>query len=435
MTSVLGRLTDAMSAAASTVREEELRPLAAPPSRRRGLARGRRRPARSSWRQSAWAAPVAAAAAVVLVIGLAVAASNGLSGSPQPAGLGRVPAAPHRFYIATGLTGQTVVFSTATGKVVATVPVPSLERTGWEVTPEVAAAANGTFYIAAFEHGRAGEQIFQFRLTGDGQVVRFARVPGGSLRRWWVADSLAASPDGSLVAVGAYYYRGDQSPSSTDRAPARSDQLVVIHTATGAQSIWRGGLPARGYQHFRLASLSWTADDHELAVLGEWCRVDSDPGGEGCPRSERLAQLRAIDPAGHGGGVLAGRLLLAQSFPLPYLAQALISPDGSVITAVLLRGQTGGMFQGNLSVEQISAATGRRLGVLYQRRLGATTGESGGMADPLTLVADPSGHGLILDGGICDPLCGDGFNGWLHAGRVIPLPPAGFAHREAGEAW
>ena len=57
--------------------------------------------------------------------------------------------------------------------------------------------------------------------------------------------------------------------------PQRSDQLVVIHTATGAQSIWRGGSPTRGYRYFRLASLSWTADGRELAVLGEWCRVAS----------------------------------------------------------------------------------------------------------------------------------------------------------------
>ena len=68
MTDVLDRLTDAMSAAASTVREQDLRPLAAPerPWRRR--------------RQPAWAAPVAAAAAMVLVIGLAVAVAHGQIG-------------------------------------------------------------------------------------------------------------------------------------------------------------------------------------------------------------------------------------------------------------------------------------------------------------------------------------------------------------------
>jgi hypothetical protein len=434
MTSILDRLTDAMSAAASTVREEELRPLAVPERRRY-------RPAGGRWRQPAWAAPVAAAAAVLLVIGLAVSVSNGLFGTRRPAGPAHLPAAPHRFYLATDLgSGQTVVRSTATGKAVAVVPVPSLEVAGLPVSPALAAAGNGTFYLAAFERGSPGEQIYRFRLTAAGHVTGFARVPGGSLHPGWAADALAASPDGSLVAAGAYYYRDHQLNGQT-YGPNRSDQLVVIHTATGAQSIWRGGSPARGYRYFRVASLSWTGDGRELAVLGQWCRVAPVPGGEGCPRWERQAQVRAIDPAGRGGSVLGGRLLLAQSPRIPYLAQALISPDGSVITAVVLRGrivgnpQISGIFPEGLSVERISVAGGRQLSVLYRRRLGDTSSVSGPMADPLALIADATGRNLILNGGICNRHCTNEFNGWLHAGRLVPLPPGGFAHREAAEAW
>jgi hypothetical protein len=69
------------SAAASTVGDEELRPLVTP----------RRR------RQPAWAAPVAAAAAVTLVIGLAVSVLNGLFGTQRPAVPTHLPAAPRRF--------------------------------------------------------------------------------------------------------------------------------------------------------------------------------------------------------------------------------------------------------------------------------------------------------------------------------------------------
>ena len=76
MTDVLDRLTDAMSAAAGTVREQDLRPLTAPERPRRR----RHRPA--------WAVPVAAAAAVVLVIGLAVAMSHQLSGTSRHGGPG-----------------------------------------------------------------------------------------------------------------------------------------------------------------------------------------------------------------------------------------------------------------------------------------------------------------------------------------------------------
>ncbi len=421
MTNVLDRLTDAMSAAAGTIREEELRPLTAPERRPRRLA---------------WAAPVAAAAAVVLMIGLAVSVSNGLFGARQPAGPARLPAAPLRFYLATDLgSWKTSVRSTATGKAVAVVPVPSLALFG-SVAPALATAGDGTFFIAAFERGVRGEQIYRFRLTPAGQVTGFARVPGGTLRPGWAADALAVSPDGSRVAVGAYYYADHGS-----YGPQRSDHLVVINTATGAQGIWRGGSSAPGYRFFRVASLSWTGDIRELAVLGEWCKVTSDPGGEGCPRWERQAQLRAINPAGpRGGSVLAGRLMLRQA-PHSYLAQALASPDGSVITAMVLRGkivgnpEISGIYPQNMSVERISTATGHLLGVIYRRDLGDTSEVSGPMSDPLTLIADAGGRHLILDGGICNRGCTNEFNGWLRGGQLVPLRPAGFAHREASEAW
>lgn len=425
MTDVLDRLTDAMSAAAGTVREQDLRPLTAPERPRRR----RHRPA--------WAVPVAAAAVVVLVIGLAVAVSHQLFGTGQASGPGSLPAAPLRFYLATDLSlTKVVVRSTATGKVVAVVPVTPAESTGTSVAPALATGANGTFYVAAFERGVQGEQIYRFRLTATGHVTGLARVPGGALRPGWAADSLAASANGSRIAVGAYYY-----PTHVTPGPEQSDQVVVINSRTGAQRVWRGGSLAGGYDFFRVASLSWTSGPRELAVLGQWCRVaDLNPGGEECPGSQRQAELRAINPARPSGSVLDGRLLLRQA-PRTFLAQALVSPDGSVITAMVLRGhvvgnsQISGGFPANLSVEQVSAATGHRLGVIYRRYLGDTSSESGPMSDALTLIADATGSQLILNGGICNLHCSNEFNGWLDGGRLVPLRPAGFAYREAAEAW
>ena len=215
----------------------------------------------------------------------------------------------------------------------------------------------------------------------------------------------------------------------------------MINTHTGSQRTWRGGSLAGGYNFFRVASLSW-AGDRKLAVLGQWCQaVDPNPGGEGCSRWQRQAQLRAINPDGPGGrSVLDGRLLLRQA-PRTFLAQALASPDGSVITAMVLRGkingnpQISGIFPANLSVEQISATTGHPLGVIYRRYLGDTSMISGTESNPLTLIADATGSHLILYGGICGLHCNTEFNGWLDAGRLVPLLPTGFAHREAAEAW
>src|SRR5262249_22951225 len=161
-----------------------------------------------------------------------------------------------------------------------------------------------------------------------------------------------------------------------------------------------------------------------------WCKVDSNPGGEGCPRWERQAQLRVIKPARAGGSIPTGRLLLQQT-PRSYLAQALVSPDGSVITAMVLRGKIvgnpdiSGMDPRCMSGERISAATGHLLGVIYRRDLGDTSSVSGPMSDPLTLIADTAGSGLILDGGICNRHCSNEFNGWLHGATLVPLRPAG----------
>jgi hypothetical protein len=177
-------------------------------------------------------------------------------------------------------------------------------------------------------------------------------------------------------------------------------------------------------------------------VLGEWCRaVDPSPGGEGCSRWERRAELRAINPAGPGGGsVLDGRLLLRQA-PRTFLAQALVSPDGSVITAMVLRGKiignsqdTGG-FPANLSVEQVSATTGRRLGVIYRRYLGDTSVQSGLESNPLMLIADATGSHLIVYAGVCGRNCSNEFNGWLDGEQLVPLLPTGPAHLVDAEAW
>jgi len=258
-------------------------------------------------------------------------------------------------------------------------------------------------------------------------------VPGGALRPGWAADALAASANGSRIAVGAFYYATHVNPG-----PEQSDQVVVINTHTGSQRTWRGGSLAGGYNFFRVASLSW-AGDRKLAVLGQWCQaVDPNPGGEACSRWQRQAQLRAINPG--GGTVRDGRLLLRQA-PRTFLAQALVSPDGSTITAMVLHGkiignpQISGIFPANLSVEQVSAATGDRLGVIYRRYLGDTSIISGTESDPLMLIADATGSHLIVYGGICGLHCGNEFNGWLDGRRLVPLLPTGFAHREAAEAW
>jgi hypothetical protein len=134
-----------------------------------------------------------------------------------------------------------------------------------------------------------------------------------------------------------------------------------------------------------------------------------------------------------GGGTLdSGRLLLAQSPRFPYIVQALISPDGSTITAAVLTGpvKTAGLIRDMtpevVSVEQISLASGQQLRVLYRRDMGRTTTMS--IPAFVALSPDSAGQHWMLNIGV-----GAGVHGWIVDGRLAPLQPAN--GRIADEAW
>lgn len=424
MTRTEDRLADALDAAARAVPEESLRPLVAPQHRRPRLGR------------PGWLAPVAAAVGVALVIGLAVVVGWITGGHPGQTVA--MSAGVPRYYVQTGLDGgRPVIRSTVTGAVTSTVPVPTSDNApGYAIVS--AADASGTFFVAAYSPADRGERLYQFRLTRDGRVTGFSAVPGGRLASGeWAANTLAVSPDGSRIAVGMSF-TGPSGPCGGAGQRAcprrRPDYIMAISTPTGAKTVWRN---AAGAPHswFSVGSLSWTSDDRELVVLGEWCPTAA--ASEGCGPN-RLAEVRALDPASGGGSVYSGRLLLRQSARFPYPVQALISPDGATITAVVLRGRVVGNSQisggvpEDLSVVRFSVSAGQPLAVLYRHRLGDTS-EVNGAPHFLGLTQDASGEHLMLNIGLCVGHCTDGANGWIHDGRLIPLAPAD--GREADQAW
>jgi hypothetical protein len=403
MTRTEDRLTDALGATARALREDTLRPLAAPDRRRR---------------RPAWIAPVAAVASVLLVVGLGIAVTGQLPGSGQAGGAPAVAALP-RYYVEAGYSGTTVVRSTATGAVTARVPYP---RPNPELTglPTVAAARNGTFFLATLVRGSNQERIFQFRLTGSGKVSGFAQVPGSIISEAGTnVDAMASSPDGSQLAISVGLNGG------------QSDQITVINVATGAKSVWRGGMGGLGL--FTVASLSWTGNGRELVVLGQWCKTavfDNETCGSG---PGRTAEVWALDPASGGGQLDHGHLLLRQSARYPFIAQAVISPDGSMITSVVLTGPATGIVPRDVSVRQISVATKRQLGVLYRRRL-PVLDSSLRAPDFLALSQDGAGQHWMLSCGLgLKPPDREGFNGRIDGGQLMPLPPR--FGTEVSEAW
>ena len=185
------RLTDALAAAARAVPQADTPPAHRPARPATPVPPGSPRSPRrwaSSW-SWAWRWPWAAEWA-------------GPRRTSQPPAAG----AP-RYYVEDGLdTGQDprpVVRSTATGAVTSTVTVPIVKHITGYVTDAVASARNGLFFVAAFVPG-GGERVYQFRLTREGRVSGFSALPGGVLGRGqWEASTLAASPDGSRVAVSS----------------------------------------------------------------------------------------------------------------------------------------------------------------------------------------------------------------------------------------
>jgi hypothetical protein len=285
------------------------------------------------------------------------------------------------------------------------------------------------FFAAGVPPHGTRAQVYRFRVTSAGKVAGLTAVPGSQLAAGEAADALAAAPGGARVAVSIEVVE--------QHALAPPDRLIVIDTATGARTEWRGGTRGQA-RTFSVASLSWTGDGQRLAVAGQWC--PASPGSSSrtsvyCQDDwqHRVAEVWLVRPAAGGGLLSRGTLLLRQSAHYPYLAQAVISPDGRTLTAMVLTGPDGGgPMPSNLTIQQIAVPGGRPLGVLYRRHLNmGTTFETTVGPDPLSLTRESTGEHWIVIAGVIPAA-----NGWLYRGRLVPLAGIGNASTGPGvEAW
>jgi hypothetical protein len=410
MTRIEDRLRDALQTSAARVRDDRLRPLPAPEP---GAERQARR--RQAWR--AWLIPVAAAASVVLVIGLVLAVTRHPAPSQQPASQ---PATPSYFVriVGPGPSNRLEVQSAETGSVVATVSPPK-PSPGGAVDYEALAAApdDRTFYVEyeAVSANFAVKQIwiFSFSLTRSGSVTPLTMVKGGLLnnqpggQETW--GNLAVSPDGTKLAL---------TVNSQDRlsqfSDGQSDKIIVIDLRTGQRTEWQGGLYRPG-KLFSIPDLSWTADGQSLVFLGQWCDNSALPApcdGTPGPGGYRDAQVWSLSTATGGGPLSRGRLLLRESARYPLIVQALAGPHGSDLTLAVLSGQVtkqGG--RPDLTVEDAN------LGVEYRLSLPRGQGRS---PQQVWLTADPSGQHLLVSYAVA----GGFVIGRIDHGVLQPLPIA-----------
>ncbi len=238
----------------------------------RQQARGRRltRSLPGHWFRSAWVAPLAAAAVIVLVAVASATAGSLLvkSGTPRPGASG----APARgasagsytgvppYYVAVANSSLTVVRATWTGATLARITTR---------TPVVGVAgvADGRTFVLDEQRPIMGSSVtwvgqptfYLLRLTASGTEESLTRLAVPAIPNGTVVSGLALSPDGSKLAV-------DADSGSWPRA--RLMEIMTYTLATGASRTWTAsgltnadapfGFTGSGVDGAQ--SISWTAD-------------------------------------------------------------------------------------------------------------------------------------------------------------------------------
>ncbi|HEX9520534.1 MAG TPA: hypothetical protein VF940_30675 [Streptosporangiaceae bacterium] len=362
------------------------------------------------------AAAVAATVAVLLVGGFGAIVSAwaaGIGHGTSPAGGSGRPVGVPRYYVEQGIVSrghpETVVRARATGAVTASVHCP------WPKTRtllmSVAAASNETFFaVCAKTTGQdfvvTASRIYRFRVTASGHIRGYSLVRGGVLDGLRVGG-IAATPDGKEIAVSVT----PGSAQGTSVAPG----IIVINARTGAHAVWQGTPHVPGTVRLSVIDLSLTRDGRELVFLTS-PRCIKGPNAPPC-KVTGGEQVRALAPAARGGRVASSRVLLRQGkimrISAYYINAAVVSPDGSTVTLAIV-GSGPGPRSGSVSVAQYSAATGKRLRVVFLMH-------TGNGFSYRCFSSDPSGRHFILDAG---PTSG-AVNGWIDHGRLVRLKPAG----------
>lgn len=327
----------ATRSAAAVIKEDTVPPL------RLDKSPGSRRPSpgRRSW--PAWVAPLAAAAAIILVAGGIVIARSLLAkpGTPRPStSAAPTHAAPtHKasvspysgvppYYAVVENSSLTVVRATWTGATLARITTS---------TPVVgvSGAADGRTFVLDEQRSIVGNSVtwvgqpafYLLRLNASGTEESLTRLAVPAIPSGTVVSGLALSPDGSKLAV-------DADSGSWPRAGLM--EIMTYTLATGASRSWTASGVTNADAPFGFTgsgvdgaqSISWTADSRTLAFSVE---------------NTSYAGVRLLDTSAGGTDLMADSRLEAtvrdrglRDIEPPYYfascnTDAMISMDGSVI--------------------------------------------------------------------------------------------------------
>ena len=368
-----------------------------PPLRLSPLAVSRRsasqRPAQQHWAQQhwarwpAWAAPLAAAAAIVALVVASLTLvhdrpdvegpSTGQATTAPPG-----PAAVPPYYVALTIRGShpdvyasdataAEVRATATGAVLARITVP---RPYAYFAGLTAAADDRTFVLVAQEKNNPpkttpsqpnypASRFFLLRITPGAPAagrVSLRALPAGFIPAGSEVRDLALSPDGASLATDISSGVG-------------ASQLHVFDLATGASRAWSFKVcqqcnPGSGGLHFagtNVDALSWTADGRHLAFVGPVTSTAAvGPGAS----SFTPAPVRLLDISTPGTNLLANsRIVLrwpggASQQLGPTWRGAIITPDGRTVVfleQLVTYGPKGGIKNVRELLAKASVATGK----------------------------------------------------------------------------
>lgn len=241
------RLRDTYQATARTVRPETIRP---------GVHYGRAAPARGTsrlQRRFSMFAPLAAAAAVVVAIGAAVAIPNLVRGSAHHTTAVPAVTSTPPFMVERTESDQLAIQRTATRHVTALIPLPH-GPFAWD---GVAAADDATFIAAAtsFSDRTYTSELYRFNVSAAGKPSQLIRLSSGIDGE---ITALTASLGGHQIAYTTDFNQGSNTTNATT--------LNVI-TGTVTRHWTAPGLREAGSTGLLPTSLSLSADGSDLAYI------------------------------------------------------------------------------------------------------------------------------------------------------------------------
>jgi hypothetical protein len=366
----------------------------------------------------AWFTPLAAAAAVVIVVVGSVAAGSwlarsgsgksGNSAAAKPAASAGAFAGVPRYYVALGNPSLAVVRATATGATLVriTTSTPFADVTG--------AADDRTFVLDAQRQVVKGYTVqwpdppkfYLLQLTASGTEESYRPLTLPALPKDTGVSGLALSPDGSKLAIAVA--EGPEWPT------AKLLEIRVYTLATGASRTWSTTWSSDPLGNSQ--SISWAADSRTLAF--DWGNrseigvrlLDTTASGDNLIADSRLAVINVKFGIKHGLPTLP---FPAKDNVSSCVTNEIISLDGSAIVCGYTTNTGHSTTTGFIRYSTRTGKPTRLLGVSQFR------GQAGG--DISLFWVNSTGTTLI--GGVLTPR---GIQvGVINGEKFTPLPEIG----------